>query len=64
VVAIELLAACQALETLRPLKSSPALEKIRSEIAAITPPRREDAPFTTDVELLAAWLRHREPAPG
>jgi histidine ammonia-lyase len=57
VIAIELFSGCQALESLRPLRSSPALEAIRTEVASIAPPRVADAPFTAELEALAGWLK-------
>lgn len=59
VLAIELMAASQALEFLKPLKTSPALEAVRQKLATASPPRRDDQPFSASIEavskLLAAW---------
>jgi histidine ammonia-lyase len=57
ILAIELMTAAQALEYLRPLKSSPVLEGVRAELAAVSPPRSEDRPFSADVAAVAAWLK-------
>lgn len=57
ILAIELMTAAQALEYLRPLKSSPALERVRAELAAVSPPRSDDRPFSADVAAVAAWLK-------
>lgn len=57
ILAIELMTAAQALEFLRPLKSSPPLEAIRAELARLSPPRREDRPFSGELAAVAAWLK-------
>jgi histidine ammonia-lyase len=57
ILAIELMTAAQALEFLRPLKSSPPLEAIRVELAKLSPPRREDRPFSGELAAVAAWLK-------
>ncbi len=56
VLAMELLAAARALDCLRPLKSSPAIERIRAELAAFSPPWTADRPLAPDIERTAAWL--------
>ncbi len=56
VLAMELLAAGRALDCLRPLKSSPAIEKIRAELAAFSPPWTADRPLAPDIERTTAWL--------
>lgn len=57
VLAIELLTAAQALEFLRPLKSSPALEGVRAAFQRMCPPRNDDRPFSTDLRAASEWLR-------
>ena len=49
VLAIEALAAARALDFLAPLKTSPALEKMRSRIREVSPPIAEDRPFHRDI---------------
>jgi histidine ammonia-lyase len=56
VLAMELLAAARALDCLRPLKSSPVIEKIRAELATFSQPWTADRPMAPDIERTAAWL--------
>jgi histidine ammonia-lyase len=56
VLAIELLTAARALDCLRPLKSSPAIERIRAEFAKISPPWTGDRALSSDIEKTAAWI--------
>ena len=56
VLAIELLTAARALDCLRPLRSSPIIEKARENLAAICPPWTSDRPFTADIERASAWI--------
>ena len=53
VLAIELLTAARALDCLRPLKSSPVIERVRQELGKIS------APWTADRSLSADIQRHR-----
>jgi histidine ammonia-lyase len=57
VVAIELLAAAQGIDFLRPLESSPPLEAAHQAIRARVPRLVEDRPGTPDIEALAALVR-------
>jgi histidine ammonia-lyase len=50
VLAIELLCACQALDMLRPLKTSPRLEKIKQKVRTIVPFITSDRPLTPAIE--------------
>lgn len=52
VIAIELLAASSGIEFLRPLKTSPHLEKVMSIIRKKVPPIHEDRVFTKDIEAI------------
>ena len=58
VLAIEALAASRAVDLLAPLKTSPALERMRAEIQKVSPPIQTDRPFYRDIaaldELIAA----------
>lgn len=56
VLAIEFLTAAQALEFLKPLKSSLALEGIRASFQKVCPPRKDDQPFSDALAAAAAWL--------
>jgi len=57
ILAMEMMAAAQALEFLRPLRTSPALETIRAELAKVSPPRKEDRPFAEELASVKAWLK-------
>lgn len=50
VVGIELLAACQGIDLLRPLRSSPALEKIHALVRSHVPFYDQDRFFAPDIE--------------
>lgn len=52
IVAIELLAACQGIDFLRPLKTSPTLEKIHHLIRTHIPHYGQDRYFAPDIELM------------
>lgn len=56
VIAIELLCASRAIELLRPLKSSAALEAVVSAIRKVVPYREADAPINTDIKMIKAIL--------
>lgn len=57
VVAIELLAAAQGIDLLRPLETSPALEAAHAAIRAEVPPLDDDRPGAPDVEAVARLVR-------
>jgi histidine ammonia-lyase len=52
IIAIECLAAAQGIEFLRPLASSPCLEKVLQSIRAISPKMDEDRSLASDMEAL------------
>jgi histidine ammonia-lyase len=56
VLAIELMTASQALEFLKPLKTSPALEAFRELLATASPVRRNDQPFSASIQSVTALL--------
>lgn len=56
VLAIELLTATRALDCLRPLKSSPPIERVRAALATISPAWTADRPLGADIENAAAWI--------
>jgi histidine ammonia-lyase len=58
ILAIELLAACQALEFLRPLASSPALEAVHRRVRERVAAWDEDRSPADDIESLAVLLGH------
>jgi histidine ammonia-lyase len=50
VLAIELLCACQALDLLKPLKTSPPLEKVKSKMRKYIPFYKIDRELTPEIE--------------
>jgi histidine ammonia-lyase len=56
VLAIELLTATRALDCLRPLNSSPVIEKIRASLAGVSAPWTADRSLTADIENTSAWI--------
>jgi histidine ammonia-lyase len=59
VLALELLTAARALDLLRPLRSSEAIEAVRAALAEICPPWTADRPFTADAQRTADWIGAR-----
>ena len=57
VVAIELLAAAQGIDFLRPLESSPALEAAHWRIRERAPRLEDDRPGSPDIEAIAELVR-------
>jgi histidine ammonia-lyase len=57
ILAVELLAAAQALEFLRPLRTSPALEAVHALVRTQVAPWDEDRSPAPDIEALAVLLR-------
>ena len=56
-LAIELLAAAEALEFRRPLKGGVGVERAYQEVRSIVPPSIEDRSMSRDIEVIAAALR-------
>jgi len=56
ILAIELLCATQALESLRPLKTGARLEKLRADFLEVCPPRKTDTPLHEDLRRACEWL--------
>ena len=57
IVAIELLAAAQGIEFLRPLKSSVVMEDLMQRLRAVSPPMMQDRSLAPDMEQVAAMVR-------
>jgi len=57
IVAIELLAAAEALRYREPFDSGPVLARVREAIRAIVPPLTDDRPLSVDIENLARAIR-------
>lgn len=62
VLAIEALAAARALDLLEPLKSSPLIEKARTELRAISPALTGDRALSADIERVAGWIAQGAPS--
>jgi len=60
VVAIELLAAAQALDLRRPLRSGPLLERVHATIRRLSPAVEDDRSLSGDIETVAAAIREGE----
>ncbi|MEJ0010425.1 MAG: aromatic amino acid lyase [Alphaproteobacteria bacterium] len=60
VIAIELYVAAQALDMLKPLKSSPQLEKVRAKIRKKVPYLKHDRILSPDVEAICAMVKSGE----
>jgi histidine ammonia-lyase len=56
ILAIELLAACQALDFLAPLKSGRGAEKARALVRSASPPVRKDRPLHVDIARVAQMV--------
>jgi histidine ammonia-lyase len=57
VVAIELLAAAQGIEFLRPLRTTGALEAVHARIREVSPPLDADRTLAPDIEAVAGLIR-------
>lgn len=60
VLAIELLAACQALEFLRPLKTTTPLEKVYELLRSVVSPWDRDRIMSTDIQAAHALIREQK----
>ena len=56
VIAIEILCACQALDLLAPLTTSPALQRVHAAVRSIVPTLVDDRPPSPDIEAIAAMI--------
>jgi histidine ammonia-lyase len=56
VLAIELLTAARALDCLRPLKSSPVIERIRAELLQVSAPWTGDRSLSADIQKTGEWI--------
>jgi histidine ammonia-lyase len=57
VLAIEMMTACRALDLLRPLNTSPRLERLRAALAVANPPRTGDQTFHRQIAEVSSLLR-------
>jgi histidine ammonia-lyase len=60
VIAIEILAACQALDLLRPLRTTDALEAVHALVRSKVPPLVKDRFMTPDIEAVLELVRSGE----
>ena len=56
ILAIELIAACQGLDLLKPLKSNPVLESVKEHVRTLVPFMEHDQSLAEGIESLADWL--------
>jgi histidine ammonia-lyase len=56
VIAIELLAGCQALDLLAPLRTATPLQRVHDAIRAVVPTLTADRPPSPDIETIAALI--------
>jgi histidine ammonia-lyase len=61
ILAIEWMAAAQALEFRRPLKTAPPLETLLEDYRKLVPMLEEDRPLYEDMQNTANWLKELEP---
>jgi histidine ammonia-lyase len=57
VLAVELVCACQAIDLLAPLASSPALMRVHAALRRGVPPLTVDRPPSTDIARAEAFIR-------
>ena len=57
ILAIEILAACDAFDLHRPLVSSPPLMAVYAQVRRVVPPREGDRPLSPDIEAVAEEVR-------
>ena len=56
VLAVEILCACQALDLLAPLVTSPALQSVHACVRSVVPPLATDRPPSPDIERIAVMI--------
>ncbi len=56
VTAVEILCACQAIDLLSPLTTSPRLQRVHARVRERVPPLSEDRPPAPDIEAIAAMI--------
>ena len=63
VLAVEILCACQAIDLLAPLTTSPPLSRVHARIRAAVPTLGEDRSPAPDIEAIAQMIAKDEIAP-
>lgn len=56
VLAVEMLCACQAVDLLAPLTTSPRLQQVHARVRAVVPPLAGDRPPAPDIERIATMI--------
>jgi histidine ammonia-lyase len=56
VIAIEILCACQAIDLLAPLRTSPTLQRVHATVRSMVAPLAEDRPPSPDIEAIASLI--------
>jgi histidine ammonia-lyase len=56
VLAVEILCACQAIDLLAPLTTSPALRSVHTSVRSVVPPLATDRPPSPDIERIASMI--------
>ena len=56
VIAVEILCACQAIDLLSPLTTSPRLQRVHARVRERVPPLSEDRPPAPDIDAIAAMI--------
>ena len=56
VLAVEILCACQAIDLLAPLSTSPRLQRVHAQVRSAVPPLAGDRPPSPDIERIAAMI--------
>jgi histidine ammonia-lyase len=57
ILAIELLAAAQGLESHRPMRSTDTLERLHAQVRSLSPALVQDRSLAQDIEAVTGWLR-------
>jgi histidine ammonia-lyase len=58
VVAVEILCACQAIDLLAPLTTSPLLARVHAQVRAVVPALTIDRPPSPDIDAIAALVEN------
>jgi histidine ammonia-lyase len=56
VLAVEILCACQAIDLLAPLTTSPVLQRVHAHVRDVVPPLTDDRPPAPDIEAIAKLI--------
>jgi histidine ammonia-lyase len=56
VIAIEMLCACQGIDLLAPLTTSPALQRVHARVRSVVPMLTDDRPPAPDIEAISKLI--------